>query len=323
MNHDQLFKELLTTFFVEFLDLFFPPVLGYLDVGSVEFLDKEIFTDVTSGEAHEVDLVAKCRVRGQAAFFLVHVEAQEEAQADFGRRMFRYFARLYDRHDLPVYPVVLFTGPRPKQAAPSRHTVTFPDFSVLCFEYRVVQLSQLRWRDFLERPNPVAAALMAKMPMTAEERPQVKAECLRLLATLRLDRARMRLISGFVDSSLRLTSAEYNRFETAVARVAPSEREGVMEIVTSWMEQGIAQGMQQGLARGRQEGHVEGRLEGRQEARALLARMIERRFGALTPTVRGRLDSLSVEDLEAFGEALWDCHSTEDVAAWLETRRPG
>ena len=31
INHDQLFKELLTTFFVEFLDLFFPAVVEYLD----------------------------------------------------------------------------------------------------------------------------------------------------------------------------------------------------------------------------------------------------------------------------------------------------
>ena len=319
MNHDQLFKELLTTFFVEFLQLFFPPVVDYLDANSVEFLDKEVFTDVTSGEAHVVDLVAKCRVRGRAAFFLVHVEAQERVERNFDRRMFRYFARLYDRHDVPVYPVVLFTGPRPKRAAPSRHTVAFPDLRVLRFDYRVVQLSRLRWREFLEQPNPVAAALMAKMPMTIDERPQVKLECLRLLATLRIDRARMRLISGFVDSYLQLTGAEYTRFEMAVARTAPREQEAVMEIVTSWMEEGLVRGRQEG----RQQGHVEGRQQGRlEEGRALLARMIERRFGALTSALRTRLSSLPVEDLEALADALWECRSAEDVSAWLEARRP-
>jgi hypothetical protein len=30
-NHDRLFKELLGTFFVEFLDLFLPEVLAYID----------------------------------------------------------------------------------------------------------------------------------------------------------------------------------------------------------------------------------------------------------------------------------------------------
>ncbi len=35
INHDQLFKELLTTFFVEFIELFFPEVLEYLDLDSI------------------------------------------------------------------------------------------------------------------------------------------------------------------------------------------------------------------------------------------------------------------------------------------------
>ena len=50
IDHDRLFKELLTTFFVEFLELFFPEVAAYLEPDSLEFLDKEVFTDVTSGE---------------------------------------------------------------------------------------------------------------------------------------------------------------------------------------------------------------------------------------------------------------------------------
>jgi hypothetical protein len=43
MEHDRLFKALLTTFFVEFLDLFFPEMNQYLNRKSIEFLDKEVF----------------------------------------------------------------------------------------------------------------------------------------------------------------------------------------------------------------------------------------------------------------------------------------
>lgn len=49
MDHDRLFKELLSTFFVEFVQLFLPDVHAYLDPASVAFLDKEVFTDVTAG----------------------------------------------------------------------------------------------------------------------------------------------------------------------------------------------------------------------------------------------------------------------------------
>lgn len=40
IDHDRLFKELITTFFVEFLELFFPPVLTYLEQETLEFLNK-------------------------------------------------------------------------------------------------------------------------------------------------------------------------------------------------------------------------------------------------------------------------------------------
>ena len=43
IDHDRLFKELISTFFVEFIELFFPQVMAYLDPKSVILLDKEIF----------------------------------------------------------------------------------------------------------------------------------------------------------------------------------------------------------------------------------------------------------------------------------------
>ena len=84
MDHDRLFKELLSTFFVEFFDLFLPDVGAALD-HTVPFvpMDKEVFTDVTRGEKHEVDVLMKARFRGEDAFFLIHVENQATAQADF------------------------------------------------------------------------------------------------------------------------------------------------------------------------------------------------------------------------------------------------
>lgn len=35
IDHDRLFKELISTFFIEFIELFFPEVLKYLDTNSV------------------------------------------------------------------------------------------------------------------------------------------------------------------------------------------------------------------------------------------------------------------------------------------------
>lgn len=170
-----------------------------------------------------------------------------------------------------------------------------------------VQLNQLNWRDFLNQPNPVAAALMSKMRIAQRDRPKVKAECLRLLTTLRLDPARTRLISGFVDTYLRLNQQEEQAFHVEIGKLETQTQEDVMEIVTSWMEQGIQQGIGQGVERGE---------------RSLVLRLLTRRVGNLPPSVRSRIEVLTVPELEALGEALLDFTQLSDLEAWLQDHPP-
>jgi predicted transposase/invertase (TIGR01784 family) len=114
MDHDRLFKQLLTTFFVEFIELFLRELSTHLQRDSIEFLDKEVFTDLTGGERHEVDLLARARLEDTDAFFLIHVENQATRQPEFGQRMFRYFARLHEKFGLPVYPIALLSYDTPR-----------------------------------------------------------------------------------------------------------------------------------------------------------------------------------------------------------------
>jgi predicted transposase YdaD len=306
IDHDRLFKELISTFFVEFLELFFPEIIAYLEPASIEPVDKEIFTDVTAGDRYEPDLVVKARCRDQESFFMIHVENQANPQADFGRRMFRYFARLYEKFGLPVYPIAIFSYDSPKLPQPNIYRVEFPDKVVLEFNYGVIQLNRLNWRDFLQNENPVASALMAKMNIAPKDRPRVKSECLRLLATLRLDPARMQLISGFIDTYLRLNAEEEEIFKAEIAKFEAVQQEVVMEIVTSW----------------KLEGREEGRQAGKQEeALALIMRQLIRRIGAVEPQLQERIMGLSLSQLEDLAEALLDFSEAADLAAWLDEAR--
>ncbi len=307
IDHDRLFKELLTTFFVEFVELFLPDVAAYLERDSVEFLDKEVFTDVTAGEQYEADLVVQAKFREQDSFFLIHLEHQAQNQAQFSKRMFRYFARLYEKHDLPVYPIALFSYNAPRRPEPNFHQIEFPNKVVLQFNYDVIQLNRLNWRDFVQQPNPVASALMAKMNIAPEDRRQVKFECLRLMATLRLDRAKMQLISGFVDTYLQLSAEEEALLRAEIGRMEPTEQEVVMEIVTSWMREGIEQGLQQGRQEGRQEGEV-----------AIILRLLNRRIGTVDLQLQEHIRQLSLTQLEDLAEALLDFSNEADLVAWLQ-----
>lgn len=140
---------------------------------------------------------------------------------------------------------------------------------------------------------------MAKMQIAPADRPKVKAECLRLLVTLRLDPARMQLISGFVDTYLKLTDAEEQAFQEELGRIEPEAREEVMQIVTSWMQKGIEQG----------------KLEGEV---SIVMRLLKRKLGEVTPEVEAQVRKLKLAQLEDLSEALLDFSSVEDFQIWLE-----
>jgi predicted transposase/invertase (TIGR01784 family) len=309
IDHDQLFKELLSTFFIEFLELFLPQVAAAIEPDSVVFLPQEYFADLTTGDTKIIDLLAQVRLAGQEVGFLIHLEAQASSKTLFARRMFFYFARLHQKHLQRIYPIVVFSFDEPYREEADQYVVEFDGLKVMEFNFKTIQLNRLNWRDFLNQQNPVAAALMSKMRIEPADRPRVKVECLRLLATLKLNPARTKLISGFVDTYLRLNVQEEQVFQEAVGTIETTEREGIMQIVTSWMEQGIAEGEQ----RGRTEGRTE-------EARSLILRQLTRKLGlsTLPASTEAQIQSLVLPQLEALGEALLDFSSVEDLSMWMQ-----
>ncbi len=306
IDHDRLFKELLTTFFVDFVALFLPDVSAYLDRASLEFLDKEIFTDIHSGEKHIVDVLVKAKFKGEETFFLIHVENQASSQAEFSRRMFRYFARLYEKYNLPIYPVVIFSYDAPKRAEPKQHVVTFPGLRVLDFRYKVIQLNRLPWRRFVNQPNPVAAALMTRMNIASSDRRRVKLQCLRLLLTLQLDPAKSDLIFLFMETYLRLNTDDERWYQRAVATLAPPEKESAMELMSSFRKQGREEGRQEGLQEGQQK-----------QAVAMLLRLLQRKFGSLPDQLQQRVGILSTAQADELTLALLDDLTVGEVEARL------
>ena len=304
IDHDRLFKELLTTFFTEFVEAFLPDAATYLDRSSVVFLDKELFTDVTEGQKYESDMVVQARFAGQETYFLLFVENQSTAQSRFPKRMFTYFARLHEKYDLPVYPIALFSYDAPERPEPDGYQVALPGFMVCDFHYRAIQLNRLTWRDYVASPNPAATALMAKMQIAPEDRPKVKAQCLRLIATLRLDAARSHLIAGFVESYLRLSAAELVVFEQELSTIPATERAQMLTLTNQWIEQGIERGIEQGIEQG--------------EVR-VVKRQLERKLGTQVSSFFPQVEALPLSQIELLSDALLDFTTMKDLESWLET----
>jgi Domain of unknown function (DUF4351) len=298
IDHDQLFKQLLTTFFLEFLELFTPEFFAAIDPASLEILPLEYFTDIDAGERKAMDVIVRINLLGRPnapassrVSVVVNCEHQSTSRANFHRRMFFYFAQLHRKYLQPVYPIALFSFDEPFRPERDSYQVRVPGFEVMDFNFLSIQLNRLDWKDFLTHSNPVAAALMAKMEIDPADRPRVKVECLRMIANLKLDKARTFLISGFIDNYLRLNPVEERQFQVEVDKIKlPQERENVMEITTSWMEQG---------------------------ERTLVIKQLTRKLGNLSPELLARVNSLHIDRLEALAEDLLDFKQVVDLERWL------
>ena len=80
IDHDRLFKELLSNFFPEFIELFFPDISAEWERDSVRFLPLEVITDVTEGERKILDVLVQVSFKSQDALFIIHTEHQSYSQ---------------------------------------------------------------------------------------------------------------------------------------------------------------------------------------------------------------------------------------------------
>jgi predicted transposase/invertase (TIGR01784 family) len=236
-DHDQLFKELIHTFFAEFLELFFPVVHKYIDVSAIRPLSEEVFTDLLGGESRRADIVIEAKLKGEETILIIHVEPQSYYQTNFHERMYLYFSLLYNKYRKPILPIAVFTYDK-NYNEKNEFTMSFPFFHVLSFQFLTLTLRKLRWRDFIYSNNPVATALLCKMGFSEEERVEVKKEFLRMLVRMQLDPARQRLIYGFFERYLKLTDEEEEVLMQEVNKLDPELASKIMELPISYEEKG-------------------------------------------------------------------------------------
>ena len=80
----------------------------------------------------------------------------------------------------------------------------------------------------------------------------------------------------------------------------------------------LREGRVEGLELGRAEGLELGLTQGRTvEGKALVLKQLTRKLGKLSPELTTKVSDLSLEGLEALGEALLDFTSVEDLESWL------
>ena len=112
-DYDSPWKDILETWFREFMEFFFPDVAADIDwTRNYEFLDKEfqqIIREAEQGRKLADKLVKVWKLDGKEVWVLIHVEIQGAREVIFAKRMYIYNYRIFDRFDRPVVSVTLLT----------------------------------------------------------------------------------------------------------------------------------------------------------------------------------------------------------------------
>jgi predicted transposase YdaD len=101
---------------------------------------------------------------------------------------------------------------------------------------------------------------------------------------------------------------------TSTSWYQEGEKKGIQLGRSAGLADGMYLGRDLGIEIGKREGKYEGRVE---EAKALLMRLLNKRFGKLNRSVNKQLGLLSLKQLEQLTDDFLDLNSLEDLTQWL------
>jgi predicted transposase/invertase (TIGR01784 family) len=224
----------------------------------------------------------------QSADLILHTEFQTLPDETMPFRMVDYYVRLRRKFpDREILQVVIYLKPTNSDLVRQTRYQT----NVMTHEFRVIRLWEEPVEIFLRTPGLLPYAVLSQ----AEDKEQILQQVVGELEQIEDVRQQSNLTAATsILAGLQLTPETIRRLMWS-----PVMRE-------SSMYQSILQ-----------EGRAEGRAEGLQQERALVLKLLTRKVGSLSPELQVRISGLSIERLEALGEALLDFESIKDLESWL------
>ena len=195
-----------------------------------------------------------------------------------------------------VVPVAIFL--RAAEGTPASLTLGTERRYYLAFDTLACKLKEIpaeRWRH---SDNLVARVNLPNMQSAQNRKVEVYAEAIRGLLELERDSDKRAKYLEFIDIYASLTENEYRRYQ----RQYREDSSTMAGVISRAREEGMQQGMQQGMDQGRVKGE-----------RAVLERLLRRRFGLLSPEFTERLGQASAAELETWAENVLDAPTLDDV----------
>lgn len=250
---EEAFPDLLRFFFKD-ADSIFDMARGFV------FMDKELnelFPELEKqGGSRFVDMLVKIwSVTGNEEWMLIHLEIQEKNDNNFSKRMFQYFYRIYDRYDVPIAALAVFTGNRLAKVE-NKFEYIFLD-TVLHYQYKAYHILEHTEEELLAMKNPFALIVLAaqkvllahKLPDTelGEQRLMIARA---LITSKQYDNEQIKRFLYFLKTFLHIENPSINNnFDRQIESL--TQKESVMGIIETIKmlerEEGFEIGMEKGM----------------------------------------------------------------------------
>ena len=290
-SHDQNFKNLIVDYPRDALAFFAAeeaPAPG--DDVKITPVRQEQLKERLDDRFRELDVPLLVEWRdGRREAVLFVVEEETEPGQFSPHRLTHYCLDLAEMFGTDrVVPVAIFL--RNAKAAPASLALGTELETYLRFKYLACRLTETpyeRWRD---SGNVAALVNLLNMRVPTEHRVDAYAAAVRGLEEVETDADKKAKYMEFIEVYARLSEDEKRRFESDYA-----EEKAVM---TGFIQRAREEGMERGVLRGE---------------RALLERLIQRRFGPLPTAAAERLGRASADDLEAWADNVLDADTLDGV----------
>ncbi|MEL7036360.1 MAG: Rpn family recombination-promoting nuclease/putative transposase [Cyanobacteria bacterium J06592_8] len=285
MAYDNLCKRLAE----EYPSVFANWLLG-TNPGNIQVLKTELSLEPISADA--ITFL-------QTSEQILHLEFQTKPASEppLPLRMLDYWVRLYRKYRRPIKQFIIFLQATTSEVVFTEEFVT----ETTRHRYQVIRMWEQNPAVFLND-----TALLPLAPLAQTNSPeilltQVAAEVAKIepIEQRRNVLAAVQIIAGL----------RYNK--TLIQQLL---REDIMResvIYQDILQEGIRQGVRQGIQQGQEQGREQGEAN-------LIIRLLTRRFGELNPQLTQQIRSLSLTQLDALGEELFDFSEMAEVLSFLE-----
>lgn len=288
-KNDELLKGAFEEWFPEFLRFLYPNADDLFDFShKLVFMDKELLSIIPDRERNSdkriADLLVKIHMKdGTEGHILINTELEGGNDHDFAKRIYQYHYRIWDRYNISVATIAIFTGDK-NQKRPGEYWHQTLD-TTISFRYRTYHIFDNDEEELLLLDNPFSLVVLAcqksllegKVP--DEELGNERLTIAKVLITHNYDRDRILSFLVFLKNFLYIENEEINRiFDTEVEKLSGGTIDmGIIETV-------------------KQQERNKGKREGKREEAIAIAK--EMKKDGLPNSQIAKFTKLSVKEIE-------------------------